>query len=464
MESLAKTTFNDSATTPKMIALPKILLATDNPQDAAGVVDYLKAYNYDVIITLYDGEKLRGTPKQCPCAILCYFTDFVERSPDIAVALKNYYTPYVLPVIAALARYTEFQPGIFDSIIFPPAHHSQIANRMNSMIRLQSMEREIIHRVETLSDDFGIQHNLSDDLLSQPFRIMFIGNARPEFMIIINALQKRNVEVVAAFTSYSAFDFLHERTFDAVVMNAIESSEPAMTISETMRRNSKLFHVPTLFLIDEDSFTDHDMAYKKGARDIISSKAPLDEISGRVLELANYHRIHNQLKREFSAIGGPKCVRASSGVFNAEFFSKHLNRICIYNQNINKPVSLVGLRVRPQASFELADYRIEQAIKQVGKILKNLVRMQDTVAQIGDDIFSIAFIDVTQDGLTPILDRISGIVDCTAFESGNKDAGAFTMTMEIVTFDMMDHETGDMMIGNVIAELGGEPNTVELLA
>ena len=118
------------------------------------------------------------------------------------------------------------------------------------MIRLGQMEREIVRRVDTLREDFNIDYELSDEALRNPFRILFIGKATPDFMVIINALQKKNVEVVAAFTSFSAFDFLHERAFDAVVMNALEQSEPALTISETMRRNAKLFHVPTLFLVN----------------------------------------------------------------------------------------------------------------------------------------------------------------------------------------------------------------------
>ena len=67
------------------------------------------------------------------------------------------------------------------------------------MIRLGQMEHEIIRRVETLREDFNVEYTLCDEVLNNPFRILFIGKATPDFMIIINALQKKNVEVVAAF-------------------------------------------------------------------------------------------------------------------------------------------------------------------------------------------------------------------------------------------------------------------------
>jgi len=325
------------------------------------------------------------------------------------------------------------------------------------MIRLGQMEREIVRRVDTLREDFNIDYELSDEALRNPFRILFIGKATPDFMVIINALQKKNVEVVAAFTSFSAFDFLHERSFDAVVMNALEQSEPALTISETMRRNAKLFHVPTLFLVNSETFKDHDLAYQKGARDIISAHADTEEISGRILELANYHRIHDQLKKEFGAVGGSDCLDPATGVFNQSFFRAHMRRVCSALQKTKEPVSLMALRVRPNAHFEVPAAKVAEAIAQIGTMLKSLVRMQDITTRLEDDVFMIAFPGQDRASVLPVIDRISGIVDCAAFESGDTEKGAFTVMLETAIVEQMPHEDSEAFIGTAISELKGEP-------
>lgn len=434
-----------------------VLIATDNTHESSYIGEALEKQGYDVQFCEFDGRTLKGTPVTAPSAVLCVFSDYIEKTPAIIKALKTHFAPKDIPFIGALTRQGDIDTSLFDSVIFPPAHITQIANRVSSMIRLGQMEREIIRRVDTLGEDFNIDYELSDDALRSPFRILFIGKATPDFMVIINALQKKNVEVVAAFTSFSAFDFLHERNFDAVVMNALQQSEPALTISETMRRNAKLFHVPTLFLVNPDNFKDHDLAYQKGARDIISSRADTEEISGRILELANYHRIHNQLKREFGSVGGEDCIDAPTGVFNEAFFCAHLRRVCENMKKTQEPISLMAIRARPNAHFEVPTDKVSAAIAQIGTMLKSLVRMQDIVARLEDDVFMIAFPEQDRASILPVIDRISGIVDCAAFESGSKDDGPFTVTLETVIVEQMEHENSDFLIGTAMSELTGEP-------
>jgi len=440
---------------------PVVLLATDNVDLALPITDSLKQCGYQSKICLYDGQTLKNAPKETPRAILCVFSDYVERAPAIIGSLKKHFAPRDIPIVGVLTRPGDVNLDVFDSVIFAPAHPSQIANRVNSMIRLQRMEQEIVRRTETLAEDFGIDYTLTEDALNQPFRILFIGKASPEFMVVINALQSKNVEVVAAFTSFSAFDFLHERTFDAVVMNALDNTEPAMTISETMRRNSRLYHVPTLFLVNADTFDKQEQAFKSGARDIIAATADETEICGRILELANYHRIHDQLKREFGSLGGETCLDQETGVFNEEFFCNHFRRV---GQNLKKteePVSLMVMRVTPTAHFEVAPKKIKQAMVKIGTMIKSLVRMEDITARLEEDVFAIAFPGQNRESIENVADRIREIIDCSAFESGSPEDGPLTVAIDIIMNEMLPHENSDMMIGHAMAELIGEPVYVE---
>jgi len=448
---------NESAVPLIQPAKQAVLIATDNLHESSYIAEALEKEGYEVQFCEFDGRTLKGTPVVAPSAVLCVFSDYIETTPTIITSLKAHFAPKDIPFIGALTRQGNIDTAVFDSVIFPPAHITQIANRVSSMIRLGQMEREIIRRVDTLREDFNIDYTLSDEALRNPFRILFIGKASPDFMVIINALQKKNVEVVAAFTSFSAFDFLHERTFDAVVMNALKQSEPALTISETMRRNAKLFHVPTLFLVNHDTFQDHDLAYQKGARDIISSRAETEEISGRILELANYHRIHSQLKREFGSVGGRDCLDATTGVFNEAFFCAHMRRVCETMRTTQEPISLMAIRVRPKAHFVVPESKVTEAIAQIGTMLKSLVRMQDITARLERDIFMIAFPGQDRASVTPVIDRISSIVDCAAFESGDTEKGAFTISLEAVIVEQMDHENSEFLIGSAMSELTGEP-------
>jgi len=429
-----------------------VLIVTDNPAIVIPIAEYLLALNYNILDCFFDGAVLRATPKKRPDVILFCLTDYVEKAPDLQKALKTHYNTRTIPSIGSLSRTTNIDVSIFDSVVYGPAHPSQIANRVDSMLRLFAMEREITRRVETLNHDFGIPYSLSDKALSQPFRVLFIGKATPEFMVVINALQDKNVEVVAAFTTFTAFDFLHESQFDAVVMNALIDAEPALSISETMRRNSRLYHVPTLFLVD-DLFRQEEKAFQSGARDIIHATSPTDEISGRILELANYHRIHKQLKEEFDNVGGLKCIEPESKTFNDAFFSIHMNRVCEEIKTANSTLAIMGLKLSPNTERPLAEGVLAKAKADIGGMVKNLVRMQDIVARIDDETYLVAFPDEVASNLSSVKDRIAGIVDCTAFDSLNPDQPSFTMSITTVMTDLLEHENSDMLIGKALSEL-----------
>jgi len=440
--------------------LHSVLIVTDNTLEARHVVGHLLSIGYDTQTVVFDGNEFDEVPKMTPSAILCLFTDYIELLHEITGDIRKLFSTKACPVIAALSRPGNLNNELFDSVIFPPAHPSQIANRVNSLIRLQEMEREINLRTETLSLDFDIQHKLSENQLNKPYKILFIGKASPEFIVIVNALQKRRVEVIAAFTSFSAFDYLHEGAFDAVVMNVLEGSEPALTITSTMRRNSKLYHIPTLFLVDETTFSEHSAAFESGAKDIISAEASAQEISGRIMELANYHRIHTQLKQEFDALGGELCTDSLSGLFNSTFFEKHIARVCTYYQSTDIPVSLIIVKTSLAESIDIATDKIDRANIQIGGILKNLVRMQDIVARLEPNIYIIAIPGMPHDRIGGVIDRISGIVDCAAFETGLTSPRAFSMSLETATVELMSHETSDMLMGRLMAKLSTESRTL----
>ena len=440
----------------------KVLVVTDNLGVIQPVLTNLRDLGLDVQLSLFDGTKLASIPNAPPGAVLCYFTDFVEKTKGICSVIRGHYAKKTPPIIGAVLRPTSAPTDHFDSVLFAPVHSSQIANRVDSMIRLSEMEAEILRRIETLRDDFGQDVSLNSDDLTRPFRILFIGKASPGFMIVINALQEKNVETVAAFTSFSAFDYLHDRQFDAVVMNAIAQPEPALTISETMRKNSKLYHVPTLFLVEAEEFQYTDAAYEHGARDLVPVDAELDEISGRILELANYHRIHEELKDTFGSLGGPECLDEESGVFNAAFFGAHMQRVS--DDCYKKGQSLSVLAIKPEIidGEDIASIFVNAGIVKIGAMLKNIVRMQDIVARFDGNAFLLAFPGADENVVTGILDRVENLVSSVAFDAGKKDRSTITFKLQSAIAEQNSIEDSETLIRRVLRGLDENSNPSDL--
>ena len=430
-----------------------VLLVTDNLARAEEIKTYLFRLNFRVKECSFDGATLRNAPKDTPTLILLALTDYIEKAPTIVAGLKKHYNAQHIPVLGTLSRRAEIDMSFLDSVIYPPAHASQVATRVDSLIRLAAMEQEIMRRITTLKQDFDIDYTLEESALSKPFKILFVGKPTPEFMIVINALQEKNVDVVAAFTTFSAFDYLYEAQFNAVVLNALDDVEPPLTISSTMRKNAKLYHIPTLLLVDGKTFDQHERAFEKGARDLIEADADLEEISGRILELANYHRIHGQLKREFGLLGGKACIDTPSKTFNPAFFYNHLRRTCEEFSENGNYVSLLAVKIWPNAPYSVAPEEFATACAQVGNMIKNLVRMQDIIGRAENDVFLIAFPLETKMSITPVVERISAIVDCAAFSTSVKNEGPFTVELGISTAELRDGESSDNLVTRTLAAM-----------
>ncbi len=429
----------------------RILIVSDNPAASRSVAVSLRGLDFDVLLCLFDGRTLTSTPVKAPDAILCHLTDYVEMSPKIAKVVRQHYAPRQLPLIGALSRPAKGLTDEFDSTVFAPMHASQIANRVSSMIRLGTIEAEIHRRVATLREDFNEDVELGDMSPDRPFRVLFIGKASPAFMVVINALQDKGVEVVAAFTSFSAFDYLHGDPFDAVIMNALEQPEPALSISETMRKNTKLYHVPTLFLVN-DSFEDRDTAYARGARDIVSVKAEPEEIRGRILELANYHRVHEQMKRELFELVSDKHRDGSGTVFSRTFFDAHLVRCVDYAAKTQQNLSLIGLSFTPDSFDTIENDSIENALVETGVMIQDMVRMQDVVCR-HEDGFLMALNETSELDAQHVLDRIKPLLETFSFKTTSAGITALTLSASTAILEVKSGETASQALRSLLHEL-----------
>ena len=437
----------------------RVLILSDHPTESKAVTKNLRALDFDVQLSLFDGRTLSAIPTEAPDAVLCHLIDYSEQGPNLAKVIKSHYGSKPIPIIGAMSRPIADATAGFDSTLFAPMHASQIANRVNAMIRLGVMEGEIERRLETLRIDFGQSPNMGDFSPDRKFRVLFIGKASPSFMVIINALQDKGVNVIAAFTSFSAFDYLHGDPFDAVVMNALEQSEPAFSISEAMRRNSKLYHTPTLFLVNGLEFREHEAAYDRGARDIINIDADSEEISGRILELANYHRIHEQMKSNFLSLAVEGARDETSAAYSQSFMRAHLPRMLRDATKSNQTTTLIGLKLTCDSKGDATPSAIASAYAQTTDLIANLVRMQDVVCRWDENIFALAFFNTIKSEAQTILTRIQALIDFTTYESGTVLGDALSISAQSTCLEIKPgNQNKATHLDDLIANLLQEPD------
>lgn len=424
-----------------------VLIVTDSAEPRQELGSKLQSFGYTTVTSLYTGDRLRGIPRQTPDAILIRLTDHQAQAHVIADALRNRYGGKNIPIIGIFTQNVS-QQHIFDSVLIEPVFSTQIAHRVGAMIRLSIMQTEIALRIETLRDDFGINHQLRAESFKEKLKVLFIGKATPEFMVIINALEQKNVEVVAAFTSFTAFDFLHDFVFDAVVMNSLNGMEPGLTIAQTMRKNASLFHTPALLLAQRGQINGQ-TAYENGVSDIIYSDTNERDMQDRILELARYHRLHRQVKTEFDGLGHETCLD-ESGVYNGQFFSKHLSRLVKEYSSQDLPVSVFTIEVNFSENSTSRQIQ-DKALNDLGAMIKNLVRVYDVTARISRNIFVIAFPGQPNSALTSVVERLSSIPANARLLPDDENGQTQGITLRIDTTELGHGVTGESWLAQRLA-------------
>jgi two-component system, cell cycle response regulator PopA len=140
----------------------------------------------------------------------------------VAQRLREACAPRRLPIMAIGKLDPQQKDRGFDLSLAGPLHPAQAAMRLESLVRTAVAEEEFEVRRETFAERGHVLDELEPD--PTPYRILAIGEPAPQFLALSNALTRNGAEVIGAFTAFTAFDYLHERPFDAVVLSTCAAS------------------------------------------------------------------------------------------------------------------------------------------------------------------------------------------------------------------------------------------------
>lgn len=338
---------------------------------------------------------------------------------QLARRLKAACAPRRLPVVAIGSPEPELEAYGFDLTLVPPVHPAQAVLRLESLVRMSVAEEEFELRLETFADRGRRLDAPEPD--PSPFHILAIGEPAPQFLALSNALTRSGAEVVGAFTAYTAFDYLHERPFDSVVLWAGDNSQEALSIAAGMRRNTRLYHTPALLYMRQESYVTMSEAYHRGVSDVASPETAEHETAKRVIELARSYRRQTAIRKALEKARSSGLMDAATGLFTRDLFAAHLGRLAQASRARNRPLSICVLKVsdKPDVAAARKGGWLDRAIPQIGSMVGRLVRVEDTAARLSPEVFALALPATSQAAARSAGERIAAVIGCTAFEAGD---------------------------------------------
>lgn len=314
----------------------------------------------------------------------------------------------------------------FDGVLLQSTPEEYIKSRLQSIMRIQNMHEEAKLRFDSLRA-FGGASTYPDFTNKRPKKILVYSEPCPEALICNAILEALGITTISAPSSFLAFDYLHSTSFDAIIIIAKENEKSAFSFTNTLRKNSRLFHLPCLILTGPDYFIrPHDT--KNGATDIARYDRSQDFAIGRLLLAIDEKRRREALSLAFAAAKTPIAIDNTTGLYTQDFFKHHL--LSVYNdakaadnELISKTISIGIIKVgfNNSSNQSLESIEIRKIRIQIGNMISRLVRAEDTACALSGFRYAVVFAYSDQRAAQIALERIIAVLASSAFDIDEKN-------------------------------------------
>lgn len=376
--------------------------------------------------------------------------DIESFSPEVVARLRAAAEPRRLPILVIGGR-PELAQGADLAMSLSP-HPAQAALRLEQLVRAAIAEEEFRLRVATFATrGVGLNTEGEDET---PLRVLAAGAADRRFLALSNALAASGVEVIAAPTPYTAFDYLHESTFDAAVLWGAQDHAPALSIASGMKRNTRLYHIPLMLYLRGKNEISLSELFNRGFADVASAETPEIETAERILALAGAHRRHLTIRKALDSVRSLELMDPSTGLFTPELFAAHLGRVAEASRARKRPLSVCVLRVRENDAVAWARQGgwLDRAMPQIGAMVSRLVRVEDTPARLAQEVFALALPATQGEAARLAAERIAAVIGCTAFDAG-PDRSPFVAEFDVGAAQMQPGESAAALLERASADL-----------
>jgi two-component system cell cycle response regulator PopA len=313
-----------------------------------------------------------------------------HRGP-IARKLKAACAPRRLPVIAiGEPDRIAAEPG-FDLTLAAPLHPAQAAMRLESLVRTAIAEEEFELRLETFAE-----RGRRLDLPEPPVAVSrsWPSASRPRSSWPCpTPWQAQRRRRGRRLHRLHGLRLPARAPFDAVVLWAGDNQQEALSIAAGMRRNTRLFHIPAMLYLKEESYVTMSEAFHRGVSDVASPETPESETAKRVIELARSlspRRVDPRRAGQGAQLGPdgrghrplhPRSVRRPPGPPGQRRSCAQPPAVGLRAEGRPKPSTSAG---PPPGGW------LDRAIPQIGSMIGRLVRVEDTAARLAPEVFALA--------------------------------------------------------------------------
>ena len=345
-----------------------------------------------------------------------------DRFVGFARSLKTSQTLSSLPVIAVGDEAScsprdseQIRNAPVDDLIVGPVNGRQICGRVNALVRLSTMHEELVRRLNTAA-----KYGVDAPPISAPPKevadatVLVIG-ATESFPVIETSLSS-HAALVGALSPSTALDYMARRNFDTVIVDLDDDPAPYLEFCDAVRRNSRMYNIPIVLLAPAEIANHPAVEASESVTDVITKPLRPRELETRIVSLIKEMRFRDALRNVYKEARHMATSDGLTGLYSRGFLLEHLRDMIKDTRARGDVFSLAFLEISNINAINNAFGFVvgDRIIRQVGEMMGYLVRGEDLTARYSGAQFCIILPDTTLEAAEVALNRIAGVVKCTA--------------------------------------------------
>ncbi len=390
------------------------------------------------------------------------------NAPEILQSMKADATTRYIPVAVTVATGSTDRLRVLcdagaDDVFETGADPREFLARLRSLVRLSSIEAELVRRAAT-ARDFGVtvETEATMRLPEQGFRMLVVGVDTKGFSALCPNLPRSDIQFVAEADPYRARSRIEnpdgEPPFDGalVFVRPGEAREKALYFCHAIRNDRRLFDLPLFVAAETGAFAEITDAYAEGANVVAATPVDCGFVEAHLRLLFRGRALKQSFGRRLADALDKKTADESGKIYSTEFLAAHLRRI-IQDGKARGIGSTALLLFVPTIGEAAALYGTESSVvlrQQIADWLGGLVRVEDIVARSGNDEFLIVLPETAEADADAVRRRITGVLHQSEFRlSENLPTGVNVYVQSGMT-TIEPADTLDTLVSRASAKLG----------
>jgi diguanylate cyclase (GGDEF)-like protein len=304
----------------------------------------------------------------------------------------------------------------FNDLLFGPIRVPSIISRLKSLVRLDTMDKEL-NRRSTINEQYGLTQKYNRTSFVSHENSTLLVTGRPNGFSRIEETLSPIATLVGALSTQAAFDYLERDKFDILIINGGRNPARYLEFIETVRMNAELYSLPILLVAHPSKLSDSHIPYEAGVTDFIEAPVNKNELVLRTKALIQEHRFRDTLAKTYLEARHIPTNDALTGLYTYSYFREHLDYLLEEYLPLNNKFSLISISIENIEEIN-RDYGFasgDQVLRQVSEILMTINRGEDLLSRISGRKFVLTLPNTNQKQAINVVQRVEGILKQTKF-------------------------------------------------